>query len=106
MGLLDGMLGGVVGAVVTDVIRRNGGVQGVVNQFERNGFGPTVRSWVGTGENLPIEPDHVEQVLGSDLLQQMSAKTGLSVGDLKQKLAEVLPQAIDQMTPGGVIPKS
>jgi len=36
----------------------------------------------------------------------MSAKTGLSVGDLKQKLAEVLPQAIDQMTPGGVIPKS
>jgi uncharacterized protein YidB (DUF937 family) len=100
------MLGGVVGAVVTDVIRRNGGVQGVVNQFERNGFGPTVRSWVGTGPNMPIEADHVEQVLGSDLLQQMSAKTGLSVGDLKQKLAEILPQAIDQMTPGGVIPRS
>ncbi len=106
MGLLDGMLGGVVGAVVTDVIRRNGGVQGVVNQFERNGFGSTVRSWVGTGPNLPIEAEHVEQVLGSDLLQQISAKTGISVGDLKHKLADVLPQAIDQMTPGGVIPKS
>jgi uncharacterized protein YidB (DUF937 family) len=106
MGLLDGMLGGVVGAVVTDVIRRNGGVQGVVNQFERNGFGPTVRSWVGTGANLPIDAEHIERVLGSDLLQQMSAKTGVSVADLKQKLAEVLPQAIDQMTPGGVIPKT
>jgi uncharacterized protein YidB (DUF937 family) len=106
MGLFDGVLGGVVGAVVTDVIRRNGGVQGVVNQFERNGFGPTVRSWVGTGPNLPITAEHVEQVLGSDLLQQMSAKTGLSVAELKQKLAEVLPQAIDQMTPGGVIPRS
>jgi uncharacterized protein YidB (DUF937 family) len=106
MGLLDGVFGGVVGAVVTDVIRRNGGVQGVVNQFERQGFGPTVRSWVSTGPNQPIAAEHVEQVLGSDLLQQMSAKTGMSVVELKQKLAEILPQAIDQMTPGGMIPKS
>ena len=64
MGLLDGVFGGVVGAVVTDVIRRNGGVQGVVNQFETQGFGPTVRSWVSTGPNQPIAPEHVEQVLG------------------------------------------
>lgn len=106
MGLLDGVFGGVVGAVVTDVIRRNGGVQGVVNQFEKQGFGPTVRSWVGTGPNQTIAPEHVEQVLGSDLLQQMSAKTGMPVAELKQKLAEILPQAIDQMTPGGVIPKA
>src|SRR5262245_36171372 len=106
MGILDGVLGGVVGAAVTDVIRRSGGVQGIVNQFEKQGFGPTVRSWVGTGANQPIAPEHVEQVLGSDLLQQMSSKTGVPVADLKQKLAEVLPQAIDQMTPGGVIPKA
>jgi uncharacterized protein YidB (DUF937 family) len=45
-------------------------------------------------------------VLGSDLLQQMSAKTGMSVAELKEKLAEILPQAIDQMTPGGTIPKA
>jgi uncharacterized protein YidB (DUF937 family) len=106
MGLLDGVLGGVVGAVVTDVIRRNGGVQGVVNQFESQGFGPTVRSWVGTGPNQPIAAEHVQQVLGMDLLQEMSAKTGMPVAELTQKLAQVLPQAIDQMTPGGVIPKS
>ena len=54
MGLLHGVLGGVVGAVVTDVIRKHGGVQGVVNQFETKGFGPTVRSWVSTGPNMPI----------------------------------------------------
>ena len=106
MGLLDGVLGGVVGAVVTDVIRRNGGVQGVVNQFETQGFGPTVRSWVSTGPNLPIAADHVQQVLGLDLLNEMSARTGMPVAELAQKLAQVLPQAIDGMTPGGVIPKS
>ena len=106
MGLLDGVLGGVVGSVVTDVLRRNGGVQGVVNQFETNGFGPTVRSWVGTGPNQPIAPEHVQQVLGPDLLQEMAAKTGIPVAELTQKLAQILPEAIDKLTPGGVIPKT
>jgi uncharacterized protein YidB (DUF937 family) len=105
MGLLDGVLGGVVGAVVTDVIRKHGGVQGVVNQFETKGFGQTVRSWVGTGANMPIAAEHVQQVLGPDLLQQLAAKTGMPVAELTHKLAQILPQTIDQMTPGGVIPK-
>ena len=106
MGLFDGLLGGVVGAVVTDVIRRNGGVQGIVNQFETHGLGPTVQSWVGTGPNQPIAAAHVRQVLGADLLQQLSAKTGMPVAELTEKLAQILPQAIDEMTPGGAIPKT
>ena len=106
MGLLDGVLGGVVGSVVTDLIRRNGGVQGIVHQFETKGFGPTVQSWVSTGPNQPIAPDQVHKALGADLVQEMSARTGIPVAELTQKLAQVLPQAIDQMTPNGVIPKS
>jgi len=44
-------------------------------------------------------------VLGSDLMQQLAAKSGLSVQELSQKLAQVLPQAIDTMTPNGSVPK-
>jgi uncharacterized protein YidB (DUF937 family) len=106
MGLLDGVLGGVVGALVTDVLQKHGGVQGVVNQFESQGFGPTVRSWVGTGANQPISAEQVHQALGSDLIQQLAAKSGLSVPELTQKLAQVLPQAVDKLTPDGVVPKS
>ena len=108
MGLLDGVLGGVVGAgmvsVVNGIIEQHGGVQGLVNEFERNGLGATVRSWVGTGPNQPVEPADVHRVLGSDLLQQLSAKTGLSVQDLAAKLSQVLPQAVDHLTPDGKIP--
>jgi uncharacterized protein YidB (DUF937 family) len=43
-------------------------------------------------------------VLGSDLLQQLSAKSGLSVQELAEKLSQVLPQAVDRMTPDGTIP--
>jgi len=104
MGLLDGVMGGVVGALVNDVLQKHGGVQGVVQQFESKGFGPTVRSWVGTGANQPISPDQIHQALGPELIQQLAAKTGLSVAELTQRLAQVLPEAVDRMTPNGAVP--
>jgi uncharacterized protein YidB (DUF937 family) len=110
MGMFDGLLGGIVGAgmvsVVNGVLEKHGGVQGVVNEFERNGLGTTVKSWVSTGPNQPISADEVQRVLGPDLLQQLSQKSGVSVQDLSRKLAEVLPQAVDKMTPDGAIPKA
>jgi uncharacterized protein YidB (DUF937 family) len=110
MGLLDGLVGGLAGAgmvsVVSGILEKHGGLQGVVNQFEQNGFGPTVKSWVGTGPNQPISAEQVHQVLGSDLVQQLAAKAGISVPELTQKLAQILPQAVDKMTPNGTVPKS
>jgi uncharacterized protein YidB (DUF937 family) len=86
------------------VLEKHGGVQGVVNEFERNGLGPTVRSWVSTGPNQPVSPEDVQRALGPELLQQLSQKSGVSIQDLSRKLAEVLPQAVDKMTPTGTIP--
>src|SRR4029079_18388868 len=103
MGMFDGLVGGIVGAgmvsVVNGILEKHGGLQGVVGEFEKNGLGATVRSWVGTGPNQSISPAEVHKVLGSDLLQQLSAKSGLSVEDLAQKLSQMLPQAVDKMTP-------
>ena len=110
MGLFDGVLGGVVGAgmvsVVNNLLEQHGGLQGLINQFQQNGLGDTVNSWVGTGANQSISADQVHQALGPDLLQQLSAKSGLSVQDLAQKLSQILPQAVDTMTPGGQVPKA
>jgi uncharacterized protein YidB (DUF937 family) len=110
MGLFDGLLGGIVGAgmvtVVSDVLEKHGGLQGVVNEFERNGLGATVKSWVGTGPNQSISPADVHRALGPDLLQQLSEKSGLSVQDLTVKLSQVLPQAVDRLTPDGAIPRN
>ena len=110
MGMFDGLLGGIVGAgmvsVVNDILEKHGGVQGVVGEFEKNGLGATVKSWVGTGPNQPISPDEVHKVLGPELLQQLSEKSGLSVQDLAQKLSHVLPQAVDKLTPDGAVPKA
>ena len=108
MGLLDGVLGGVMGAgvmsVVNHILEQNGGVQGVVKQFQDKGLGATVASWVGTGPNAAISADQIHQVLGSGAVAELAQKAGLSVPDLTSKLAELLPQAIDKLTPHGVVP--
>ena len=110
MGLLDGLLGGVVGgemaSVVNGLIEKHGGVQGIVKQFEQQGLGETVKSWVGTGANQPISADQVHQALGSGTLQELAAKVGLNPQDLAQKLSQILPQAIDKLTPGGAVAKN
>src|SRR5262245_54502081 len=109
MGLFDGVLGGIVGAgmvtVMNGILEKHGGLQGVVGAFERDGLGPTVRSWVGKGPNDPIAPGDIQRVLGPELMQNLSAKSGLSQQDLAVRLAQVLPRAVDHMTPDGVVPK-
>ena len=108
MGLLDGLVGGAVGAgmvtAVNGLIEKHGGLQGIVAQFQQQGLGPTIQSWIGTGENLPISPDQVHQALGSDTIQQLAAKLGIPPDQLEAKLSQILPQAIDKMTPGGKLP--
>ena len=110
MGLFDGVLGGLVGAematVVNSLIEKHGGVQGVVAQLEQQGLGGTVRSWVGTGANQPITADQIHQAFGSETVKQLAARIGISPEDLAAKLSAVLPQAIDKLTPGGVVAKT
>jgi len=110
MGMVDGILGGLIGGematVVNRLIEKHGGVSGIVTQLEQQGLGATVKSWVGTGPNQPISADQVHQAIGADTIQEIAAKFGLTPQDLAQKLSQVLPQAIDKLTPGGVVPKA
>ena len=100
MGIFDGM---IVSAII-GVIEKNGGLPALVGQFEKNGMGGIIQSWIGNGVNQPISPEQVTQGLGPELMQVLSAKSGFPVQALAQKLAEVLPKAVDKMTPDGRIP--
>jgi len=44
-------------------------------------------------------------VIGPDLLQKLSEKSGVSQEDLAQHLSQILPRAVDHLTPNGVVPK-
>jgi len=121
MGLLDSIVGQVTGAlessapggqvhpglmdVVSSLMTQGGGLQGLVNQFEQQGLGHVVSSWIGTGQNLAISPDQVQAVLGEPHIAAVAAKLGLSPADIANQLAGLLPHAVDSVTPAGAVPQ-
>jgi uncharacterized protein YidB (DUF937 family) len=110
VGLLDGLIGGMVGAemvtVVNGLIEKHGGVQDVVNQLQTQGLGATVNSWIVDGPNAPVTAAHMQSAFGEQTLNELAAKAGMTPQDLAAKLAQVLPHAVDALTPDGVVPKS
>ena len=125
MGILDSIVGAVSGgssgaapggtttssAVVTQILallRGEGGptngLSSLLHAFENGGLGHVFQSWVGTGQNLPVSPDQIQNVLGnSGLLQRIAQATGMQPADVAQHLSAVLPQIVDHLTPNGQI---
>ena len=110
MGLLD-QLGGMLGqgggsdaiGAIGNPIEQHGGLGGLVQQLQNGGLSDIVASWVGTGANLPVSADALQQALGSDRIGQIAASLGLSTDQAAGSLAQLLPQVVDQLTPNGSI---
>jgi len=114
MGLLDNIAGQVLGGgAKSDLLnavmglvgnQQTGGLGGLVQQFSGKGLGDIVNSWVGTGQNMPITPQQIQQGLGSDTIKQLASKAGLSPDAVTSQLAGLLPNVVDKLTPNGQIP--
>lgn len=108
---VGGMLGGSSGQnhliqALTGLLGQNssvGGLAGLVQTFQKNGLGDIVNSWVGTGKNLPVTPQQIQQGLGGDLLSQLATKAGISTEAAGAQLAGLLPDLVDKLTPTGKI---
>ncbi len=125
MGLLDSVLGAVMGGganqaagggggnvaalipVITSMLSndgQHGGLGGLMEKFNQAGMGDVVSSWVGKGENMPISADQLSQVLGSGAMGDIAAKLGMNQGEAGGALAQMLPGLIDKLTPDGQAP--
>lgn len=116
MGLFDSLLGSVLGGgdktqMLTNLAgslignhSSGQGLGGLVQQFESAGLGHLVQSWIGTGQNLPVSPEQIQQVLGSQFVQQFAQQHGIDINSASATIARVLPQLVDQVTPNGQVP--
>jgi uncharacterized protein YidB (DUF937 family) len=113
MGLFDNIAGAVLGKMMGDkgamaqaaleMFHQYGGLEGVLEKFNQAGLGNLVASWVGKGENLPISPNQITEVLGGTTIADMAAKFGLTPEMLSAQIAEHLPNVVDKMTPDGKV---
>jgi uncharacterized protein YidB (DUF937 family) len=83
-------------------------VQGLVSMLQQHGLGGAVQSWVGTGANQSVSGDQLGQALQNggmgSLLQEAAGKLGVDPNVLLGGLSQVLPHAVDHMTPDGQVP--
>lgn len=82
----------------------HGGLGGLADKFNQAGLGDVLNSWVGSGQNQPINGDQLGQVLGHDTLGQIASQLGLNHGEAAGALSQILPGLIDQLTPHGQAP--
>src|SRR6187397_1324318 len=78
-----------------------GGLGGLLKQFQQNGFGDAINSWIGTGQNKSVAPGQISNALGPEIIDALSERTGLPKEQVSQILSQVLPLIVDQMTPQG-----
>lgn len=99
-GMQQGGMGGGLGGMLG-----GGGLGSLLEQFRRNGHGAEVDSWVQPGPNRRMAPNQLADALGADTVQHLTQETGLPREQLLDQLADTLPDAVDQLTPDGKVPR-
>lgn len=95
LGGLGGLLAGSAGGgVLADIL----------SQFEQAGKGDAAKSWVSRGENIPVTPKDIESTFGSSIIDDLAAQFGMPRDELLKGLSEVMPEAVDALTPDGRLP--
>ena len=123
MGLLDGILGSVLGqsgdgaagqgaeqsglaqtllAMLTS--SGGGGLTDLLGHLKNGGLGEAVGSWISTGGNQAVTGQQLEGALPADLLSQLAAKAGIAPSQVSSVLAQVLPNLVDKLPPDGALP--
>jgi uncharacterized protein YidB (DUF937 family) len=104
-GLLGDVIKGVTGIASGAGATSLGGILGdVVDRFRNAGHGAAADSWVSTGANQPVTPAQTEGALGGDLIDILVKQTGLSRQELLSRLSQIVPEAVDKMSPDGKLP--
>ena len=129
MGLLDSVIGGLMGGnaggaggtpsplggVLANLLGggqagsagtpgMGGGLGMLVSQFEQAGLGHVAQSWIGNGPNQAVSPGQLQNVFGQDQVQNMASQAGMQPQDFLSQLSQHLPNVVNGMTPNGQMP--
>ncbi|MCX5014740.1 YidB family protein [Streptomyces sp. NBC_00555] len=102
--LLGALMGGGAGGGQAAGGGANNPLGGLLEILTKSGLVDQAQSWVGTGANEPVSADQIKAALPDETLQKVAAEAGVSTDQAADQIAQVLPQAVDKLTPTGQIP--
>jgi uncharacterized protein YidB (DUF937 family) len=95
-------------SVPTSAPQGGGGLLGtlseLVQKFQNAGHAETVNSWIGQGQNAPVQPGQLGSILGQQTIGDLARQSGMSEQELLAQLAKVLPNLVNSLTPNGRLP--
>lgn len=113
MGLFDRVAGAMLDKVVAEqgplaqlaisLFQQYGGLPGILQTLKDQGLAAQVDSWVSQGANIPVTGQQIGAALGEQMLSGLAAKLAMTPEALREKIAELLPDIVHQLTPNGVV---
>ena len=120
-GMLGSILGGVLGTsrqrsgfggkgmliaalmpMVLAWIQRNGGLSGALGKLQNMGFGQQAQSWMSNQDlNDNVDPNEIHKIFDENEILEVAQKVSADETEVRQGLAELLPEVVNQLTPNG-----
>jgi outer membrane protein OmpA-like peptidoglycan-associated protein/uncharacterized protein YidB (DUF937 family) len=85
-------------------VQEQNGLSGFLDRFRRAGLSDVVSGWLSDAPTNAISADSVENALGSQTVNNIASRSGLSLGTVTSALGFVIPKLVQSLAPGGAIP--
>ena len=96
--------GGEHASVATGLMEHLNGISGIgglIQSFHQNGAGGLVQQFAN-GQTQAVDPAAIEQAVGgSDFIDSIAKRTGVSVDTVRSSLATIIPTLVNHVTVNG-----
>ncbi len=93
-------LGDIANALQTVLGSEDGKIDigALIQQVQDSNLMEIVSSWIGSGENAPIEPERVTEIVSEEKVKMFAEQLGISEESARKALADALPAVVDEAT--------
>ncbi len=81
----------------------NGGMDlgSILGKMQGGGMADMAQSWLGDGDNAPMEDSHVTEMFGADKISDFASQLGMSESEAIGGLREAMPEMVNNASSGG-----
>ena len=73
----------------------------ILSSLQDSDIGSIISSWIGSGENAPVDGSTLANILGSDQISAFAEKLGIDPDTAAESLSDVVPNMVDKATGDG-----